>query len=295
LDLLPDLSVVLAVRDATPLLRESVRRLVARDAGRPIELLLACAGEAPAARLRELFPAARVVAGPPGALTPRLWGLGIERARAPWIALGIGDCAPAGDWLDVVREQVALHSDVAGFGGPIAPPVAGGGRLWAVFFLRYSGYLATPGGAAEEIPGDNAVYRRDDLERSWRDRGDGFWEVLFHRSLRAAGREIRFVPELRTRLATAPTLSRMTVERFRHGFHFGSTRPLAPARRLLAAVASPALMPLLLFRLSRRQASLRPEWRGRWRLAFPALLVLLAGWSCGESLGYLAPRRRAPS
>jgi hypothetical protein len=284
---------VLAVREATPILRESVRRLLARDSGLPIELLLVCAGEAPAARLRELFPAAQIVAGPAGALTPRLWGLGIERARASWVALGIGDCAPAGDWLDVARAQMALHPEAAGFGGPITPPIGEGGRLWAVFFLRYSGYLATPGGAAEEIPGDNAAYRRDDLERSWRDRGDGFWEVLFHRSLRAAGREIRFVPELRTRLTAAPVLSRMTIERFRHGFHFGSTRPLAPARRLLAAVASPALMPLLLLRLSRRQAKLRPEWRSRWRLAFPALLVLLAGWSFGESLGYLAPRRRS--
>src|SRR5678816_1455332 len=82
-DPLPDLSVVLAVREATPILRESVRRLVARDSARPIELLLACAGEAPAARLRELFPAAHIVAGPPGALTPHLWGLGIVRARAP--------------------------------------------------------------------------------------------------------------------------------------------------------------------------------------------------------------------
>lgn len=291
----PELTVVLAARGITSVLRESVRRLAARSAGRPIELVIALGGGDgnAGAELREIFPGAQIVAGPNGALTPHLWGLGIARARTPWVGLGIGDCSPAGDWLEVVDAQIAGHPEAAGFGGPIAPPVGGGGRLWAIFYLRYSAYLESAAGAAEEIPGDNAVYRREDLERHWRDRADGFWEVLLHRELRAAGRGLRFVPELQMRLEAAPSLSTMARERLRHGRHFGATRPLAPPRRIAAALASPALLPLLLIRLARRQARLRPEWRGRWRLALPALLVLLAAWSCGEMLGYLAPRRRA--
>ena len=292
----PRLSVVLAVDRASEALRATLRRWSAEDAAATEQLVVVLADAGDEALVRELAPRAEILCGPRNALIPELWGLGIAAAAAPWVALTIGDCVPDGAWRRRLGEVTETAPEsVAGLGGPILPPVAGGGREWALYLLRYSAYLAVPSGPAVEIPGDNAVYRRSELERHWRDRSAGFWEVQLHDELRRAGRELRFDAGLRVRLVRTPPTLRAAATRFRHGLRFGATRSLSALRRLAAGFSAPVLVLVLLARVRRRVRTARPEWQSRLRLAMPWLVVFVVAWSLGETLGYLAPRagRRA--
>ncbi len=287
-----ELTVVIAALHPSTALRDGLRSFRAQLEDRRVQIVVA----APAPWEGQddpvgLVPGAEQIFGEAGMLVPHLWGLGIERARGRLVALSIGRCVPSSDWADTLFRLADEHPEAAGYGGPIAPPVGGSARNWAAYLIRYSAYLGQAGGSCEEIPGDNAVYRRRDLERYWTDRSDGFWETLFHRRLRQRGRKLLFEPRFQVRLAsTEPTLS-FALLRLRHGRHFGSTRPLSSRLlRPLAALAAPGLTVLLLVRIRRRLIEVRPEWLPHFYRAIPWLLLYLGAWSLGEALGYL--RRR---
>lgn len=288
-----ELSIVVAARTWSAAAADCLRTLEAQRRGRGVEILMVLGAGAGEAAARTAAREAVILRGGPGMLVPDLWALGLARGRGRLAALTVAECVPASDWVETLLAAAAEYPEAAGLGGPILPPLGGSGREWAAYLVRYSAYLGVAEGSAEEIPGDNAVYRGRDLERSWRARERGFWETLFHRELRRDGREIVFLPRLRVRLAFAPPTATFAALRFRHGRQFGSTRDLGSAlRRLLAALAGPLLVPLLLLRIRRRLHAARPEWRGRFLLALPWLLVFLAAWSLGEASGYLLRSRR---
>ncbi len=290
-----ELSIVVAAREPSSALEAGLRSLAAQAEGRQVQVLLAVPPPGSwAERFRQVAPETEIVYGDRGLLVPHLWGYGIARATGRLVGLTIGRCVPASDWVATLSAAAAEHPNAAGFGGPIAPPVGGSGRDWAAYFVRYSSYLGCKEGSTLEIPGDNSIYRRDDLERDWTDRRAGFWEVLFHRRLRERGRYLLFLPRLRVRLASSERAWSFARLRARHGHHFGSTRVLPSALwRPVAALAAPLLSPMLLARIWHRLARARPEWRLHFRQALPWMLLYLGAWSLGEATGYLLPHRTA--
>ena len=287
----PQLSVVVASRGPCRALADSLRSLQAQIQPHSCEVILAVATDKRLpTEIQKLVPHKTVLAGPTEDLVPHLWARGLEAAKAPLVGLTIGSCVPQRDWVGTQLRLAQRHPEWAGFGGPILPPPGGTARDWAAYWVRYSGYLAQSEGEAQEIPGDNAVYRKADLDRDWTERQDGFWEVLFHRRLRERGRRLWFDPNLRVTLGVGAGEEPFASLRFRHGRHFGSTRDLPSAMwRLPAALSAPVLVPLLLARIRRRVRSARPEWSSRFRLALGWTLVYLSSWSLGEASGYIWP------
>ncbi|WP_218081772.1 glycosyltransferase family protein [Anthocerotibacter panamensis] len=224
---------------------------------------------------------------------PQLWGLGIQQSQAGLVALTTGHCVPTPGWVEGILAWGRSEPLYAGRGGPIAGPEGRAARDWAVYFTRYSAFMpqAGQGRAAREIPGDNAVYRRADLERFWLDRQEGFWETLFHERLRQAGRGLYFAPEMQVRLGETAGAGDFWRARFRHGAHYGSTRPgTSWGGRILRIVAAPLLLPFLIARIGGRVVRQRPDWLGKFCWALPWLVIFLGAWSLGELKGYWYPR-----
>lgn len=289
----PQLSVVIACGDSCATLGESLRRLEAQTSEVDCQVLLVVRDdECLTNEVRGMLPERSILRGDRKDLVPHLWGLGLKEAVAPLVTLTIGSCLPHPDWIATQVRLAAEHPDVAGFGGPILPPPGGSARDWAAYWVRYSTYLPLLQGEAREIPGDNAVYRKEDLDRDWTDRESGFWEVLFHRGLRDRGRHLWFDHQMRVTLGPGTAESAFMGARFRHGRHFGSTRELPNALwRIPAALSAPVLIPMLLWRIRGRMKSWRPEWSSRFNLALAWNLAYLSSWSLGEVSGYLWPER----
>jgi hypothetical protein len=183
-----------------------------------------------------------------------------------------------------------------GVAGSLALAPDTGAVDWAVFYLRYSNFLDDVDRDREvagEIPGDNAAYRRDALDRHASSFVDGFWEVDFHRRIRAEGARLALVPGATTRFRPFASLWSFVQQRFEHGCQFGAWRVTSdgrPAWRIV--IAAPVVPFVLVGRIAGRVLRKPPE-RVRFVRALPALLTLATAWAAGEAWGALVHRRRS--
>jgi hypothetical protein len=233
----------------------------------------------------------RWIEAPPEELIPELWKRGIEAARGEAIATTIAQFVPLPGWIAAARAALQ-DADVRAASGPIEPPTSSLPVAWATFLQRYHPFLGVSAATrAVDIPGDNAVYRRADLESCrelWR---DGFWEPRVHARIRARGGSLGWTPGMRVRCEQSFGVTAFLSQRFRHGKRFGADRaaPWGPLRRTLGVVTSP-LIPIVL-----AAKVLTASWRwGRRRPAvlasLPPLVLFVTAWAAGEACGYLARR-----
>src|SRR5205814_4082254 len=118
------------------------------------------------------------------------------------VAFTTGHCIVDRDWAQAMLGAIA--GGAAGVAGALSLADDAGPVDWALFYLRYSAFLGRGESAPEvahEIPGDNAAYSRDALARHAASFAQGFWEVDFHRRLRAENSATRllFVPGMGAR------------------------------------------------------------------------------------------------
>jgi hypothetical protein len=235
--------------------------------------------------LRSRFPFARFHVRE-GALVPELWRDGIDASRGAIVALTISPMQPAPDWVARIRD---LEQDADVVAGAIDP--GAGLRLgdWAEYFCRYARDML-PFDAHEclDLPGDNAVYRRESLERAWPLYRDGFWEPEVNRRLRAEGARLWHAPELVVRQGRSAGVRAFTRQRLAHGRAHGRQRGarFGRARNVVGVLASPLVPPLLTARIL-GETRRRRRLRSRALLALPFVLWFNAAWAAGEARGHL--------
>lgn len=286
----PHISVVVGAQNARATIRDCLNALLAQTV--PAEVIVVDGSQDGTAEIVAAeFPQVQLIRGDARALMPHLWQQGVDRAQAPAVALTIAHCVPSPRWLE--HLLAGLEQGAAGVGGPITGPEGQGAVAWALYFARYSAYIP-PGaqGIVPEIPGDNAAYSRAALEPCAAVMANGFWETLVHVCLHQQGGHLVMLPEAEVRLGGGASLLSLAQSRFRHGRHYGSTRPgSTPVKRLVRAAAAPLVIPLMLLRIARRVQPQQPGWMRHFYTALPALLMLLGAWTLGEFSGYLLPQR----
>jgi hypothetical protein len=218
-------------------------------------------------------------------LVPKLWTRGIVRSRGDVVALTLGSMVPDPNWTEVVRRS--FQEPIAGVGGSIEPAQEMRPLDWAIHLTRYSGYLLPfEAGDVDDLPGDNAAYRREAIEACRPLWTDGFWETTVDACLRLRGERLRLTPEMLVRQGRSVGPLAFCRNRFRHGKHHAREkgRGLTLPNRMFRALSSPAVPAVLLLRIARRAAS-----RGRVRgflLGLPYLVLFLSLWAAGEAAGY---------
>jgi hypothetical protein len=184
----------------------------------------------------------------------------------------------------------SLASGATGAGGAIALGSGASVVGRAVYFLRYSAFQPPLGdGPAHEIPGDNAAYRTDALRRHAPSMTNGFWEVDFHRRIRAEGGRLRFAADATVTFRSGGTLADRLGERFRHGRYSGAYRTGTLGHRwwrgVLATPLVPGVLAARILRRAARTGTLGPALGG-----LPALIPLASAWALGEATGALGAR-----
>lgn len=229
-------------------------------------------------------------------LIPHLWGIGMARARGGLIAITTAHFTPTPGWVEAIVE---VHARLAApaIGGPIDPPRGGRAVDWATYFLRYSAYFGPDRErAVEDLAGDNASYKRSALAGHPEFARDGFWELDFHRGLRAEGHELVSVPAIRVAQRRSFGFGRFLRQRFEHGTQFGRARLRGRGAlvRVVAAMAASLVPAIFLAKIVRRVARSGRDL-GPFVVALPALLCFLAAWAMGEARGYLLAGRAEPT
>ena len=223
------------------------------------------------------------------ALVPELWRRGIQRSRGEVVALTLGSMTPDAGWAEEVRRGLA--DGAAGVGGAIEPAAAMRPLDWAIHLVRYSGYLLPfEDREADDLPGDNAAYRRDAIEECRGAWTEGFWETEVDACLRARGDRLRLSPRMVVRQGQSVGFLAFCRNRLRHGIRSGRERAgkFSLPGRLLRAAAFPATA-FVMFRRIARLARARGRADG-FRQAIPYLLLFLPVWTLAEGIGYLRGR-----
>lgn len=285
-----DISVVVGAQNARSSIQDCLDSILAQTKNLDAEVLVADASDDGTTDIvKNKFPNVTLIQKDKSNLVPHLWGEGMQRAAAPIVAITTAHCIPSKDWIANILSAAREHEKSAGIGGPIDAPTTGSPMDWAVYFSRYTAFLPpSKDGPVQEIPGDNAAYRKAALEKCWHDRGHGFWETLFHHELRNQGESLYMLPKMQVRMGKTDSAWDYFWVRYRHGVHYGSTRPNTQGFTRIARIcAAPILMPFLVGRIGMRISSRRPDWLIQYLFALPWLIFFMSGWSLGEIYGYL--------
>ena len=217
------------------------------------------------------------------ALTPRMWSEGIAQTSAPVVGLLTAHCFVCPTWA---RSMLgALAETGAAAGGPIALARDASTVDAAVFFLRYSAYLAGQSDRdVRDIAGDNAAYVREKIPpQSW-DRNGGFWEHDVNRDLVARGERIRWVDEAVVEFGSSFTFRSICHHRYEHGRLFGIARVDRGESRLRIIAGFPAVPFVLALRIWRR-VSRHSRYRTEFIRCLPVMIAIAFCWAFGEAAG----------
>ncbi len=180
----PKLSVGVGSQNAKQTIVECLTSIERQGVNEFVEIVVADYSTDGTAEIIETeFPGVKLIKLTKPMLIPELWGAGISRCSEEIIAITTAHCIPDKDWLsEILRVHESPYVAVGG-----AVECANGASLvdWAIYFCRYSPYMKPfSEGIVQEVPGDNASYKRKALEGCRGLWENGFWETVINAKLR---------------------------------------------------------------------------------------------------------------
>lgn len=214
---------------------------------------------------------------------------GLRIAGGRIVAMTEDHALPADDWC---RQILEAHdqSGLAAIGGAIEN-AADAPLNWAWYFCDFGRYGKPFEKKAVQYVSDvNVSYKRDRLSAIRDDWNEAYHETIVHRKLIECGAQLALDEKIIVYQNRPPlSLTEALRERINWGRIFAETRAanINFPQRALYAAGTVFLPPLLLFRAVR---NMRRQKRTVYQTAkiLPLIFFLLAGWSFGEFLGYIA-------
>lgn len=279
-------SVELSVVIATTALESSLRCcLAALESQRDRIQLIVVGAEPSSEAVRAEFPWAEFH-HISGALVPELWREGIARARGRIVALTIGQMVPASNWVESI---LLAHQEHDAVGGAIDPGHDLRPSDWAEFFCRYARDMAPfEPNDRDDLPGDNASYKRNLLVEEWEHLRDGFWEPVIHPILRHRGVRLWHTSAMLVRQGRSSGFGAFARQRSVHGRRYAGQRGahFSRTRHVLGILGSPAV-PFLMTARMLRQVVTKRRYRLRAVAVLPLIFALNAVWALAEARGHL--------
>ncbi len=293
-----DLTVVIASIDSTRSLASCLAHLARACQGLRAEVIVVDASEGDAAdQVKAACAPVTLLQRRAGSLAPHLWAEGFRQSTGRLVAFSTSHCLVSPGWATALIRTI--DDGATGAGGPLIIGTRTSPLDWAVFYLRYAAFMPHvlgDGRTDRELAGDNVAYRRDALDRHAATFTQGFWEVDFHRRVRADGGWLAAVPAALVEYSRSFALATILRQRFAHGRDSGASRVTAGIRSSWQVVLAAPVVPFILAARSAVHAVGGPA---PWRLAvaLPWFLPLAVAWAAGEAVGAIraGSRHQSPS
>ena len=278
------LTVVIASVNGFPYLGRCLDSLASGTA-KPAIVVADWTDEETRARVRANWPDVQLLSFDEPMAVPELRAAGIAAAKTPYVAVIEDHCVVRTRWAaGLVAAHERGHAVV---GGPIRNGATRRLRDWAAFFCEYSEHMEpVPEGKTDSLVGMNVSYDRaaisamEDLLR------EGRWETWLHPRLLERGFSFYSDPSLVLDHVKDFGFREFASQRYHYArSHAGMRNSTLGARRVVYALGSPAIVPLMYRRIARNVLS-RRRLRVRFAMASPLLLAYLSVWAAGEAVGY---------
>lgn len=280
----PELTVVVASVNGFPYLGRCLDALDQHGAG--AEVIVADATDEPTReRVAEAWPHVRLVSFDEPMPVPLLRAAGIKLARAPYVAVIEDHCVVRPGWA--IRIVGAHRRGHAVVGGSIGNGSDRRIRDWAAFLCEYSEHMRpVRTGTAASLPGMNVSYDRPAIEAMGPLLDDGCWETWLHPHLRACGFALYADDSIQLDHVRDLDVGVFLRQRYQDGRVYAGRRNHELGwKRAGFLVASPAVVPLALYRITRNVLE-RRRLPLRMVLGAPLVLLYAVAWTTGETIGY---------
>jgi glycosyltransferase involved in cell wall biosynthesis len=281
----PGLSVVIASVNGMPYLARCLDALAERCPGAEV-VVADWTDAATRATVGERWPAVKLLSFDEPMTIPELRAAGVFAARGPVVALIEDHCLVVPGWAERLAAAHAAGHDVAG--GPIRNAATERIRDWAAFFCEYSAVMEPlPAGAVPGLPGMNVSYGPRALEAIDDLLREGRWESWLHPRLQSRGIELWCEPDAVVEHDKGFELGEFFSQRYHYSRSYAGMRnPELGGKRVLYALGTPLLLPLVYWRTARNVFS-RRRARKEFLLATPLVLAYISVWAFGEAVGYV--------
>lgn len=247
-------------------------------------------------RIMSDYPETKIIECPPGTDLPTMRTMAARQALGEFVLVTEDHCVPPRDWLKQFARAFAAHPEASAIGGSVVNGVTDTGLDWATFLCEYAP-MSPPiqSGPTPNLAGMNVAYRREIFrEVDEQVLTSGFWETTLHPVLHERGHILIADDNVRIYHCKKFSLRLFLRQRFVYSRYYAGIRftPDQKAKRLIYAMASVVLPPLLTFRFfqnARHKASVRSHL-GK---AAPYLVLFYLIWGVGEAWGYLFGPRDA--
>ena len=280
----PKLSVVVASVNGFPYVGRCLDSLVERAPGAEV-IVADSTDEETRRRLREGWPAVKLLSFDEQQTIPELRAAGIFAAGAPLVAVIEDHCRVTPEWTEAA---LAAHEQGhAVVGGPIRNVVTERARDWAAFFCEYSAFMEPlPEGEAEALTGMNVAYDREAIAAIEDLLRKGRWEGWLHARLQERGIGLHCAAGMVLEHDKDFGLGEFLSQRWHYSRSYAGMRNESLGRRRwLYALGAPLLPPVLYWRMARNVFS-RGRRRREFLIATPLILLYLVVWAAGEAVGY---------
>jgi hypothetical protein len=247
-------------------------------------------------RIKNDFPDTRIIECSPNTDLPTMRTMATKQASGEFVLVTEDHCVPPRDWLKQFTRAFAEHPEASAIGGSVVNGVTDTGLDWATFLCEYAP-MSPPieSGPTPNLAGMNVAYRREIFKNvDEQVLTSGFWETTLHPLLHKQGHTLIADDNVRIFHCKKFSLGLFLRQRFVYSRYYAGIRftPQQKAKRLMYAMASVALPPLLTFRFfqnARHKASVRSHLAK----AAPYLVLFYLVWGIGEAWGYLFGPRDA--
>jgi hypothetical protein len=287
----PRLSVVIAARNAGPVIGECLAALRAQRESERAEVIVAdCSTDGTGELVRDRLPGARLLHFDEVLTVPELRGRGIAAATGEIIAILDPFSIADEDWhSEVLRAHEQRPNLVIGGAVDLHPALQGSLLAWAAYINEYGMFMPPVApGEVDIVPGSNVSYKRQALFDGPRPRYPVFWKTFANWEAEAGGSRPWLTPRVVVKLRKPVPFLDFLRTRYDHGRCFAGMRVAEAARgeKLRRALTAPLLPGVLQWRWSRVYWAKRRR-RRPFLLTLPLQIALFSVWAWGELRGYL--------
>lgn len=284
----PRISVVIANVNGLPSIAECLDALAAQEGDHDLEVVVvdACP-DGSAEHIRGAHPEAVLVplGRRPG--IPEMRAIGLRHATGDVIAVIEDHCMVRPRWLHAIEAGLATGVDAVG--GPVENACTDRLVDRAVFLTEYSGMMGPmEPGEGPGLAGNNVAYRRELFDAVQTDTLENDWEFFVQQEMLDYGARFLRHPDMVVDHKKEFGAGYFLRQRFHYSRSFAGMRRrrLSTGKRLFYALASPALVPLMLTRIARDVRAKGREGRS-FLTSLPLLAPFMVSYAAGEFVGYL--------
>lgn len=283
------LSVVVPSVNGWTDLRGCLDALFAEAERTPLEILVPerC-GESVRRPLRETFPGARLLPVSADTTIPAMRAAAFRAATGTAVAVIEDHVMVPDGWAPRLLAEIAQGA--VAVGGSIENAATSTLLDRAAFLCEYSHCLRPlKEGPATWLTGNNVAYRRDVLSKYQDVADEGRWENHLHDRMRADGIELICRPDICVAHKKHYTFAEYFSQRYLYSRSYAGARAaqLPIGARLICALASAALPPVLLWRIVTRVYAKTGD-AGVLFQSSPLLVAFVLAWAWGDVVGSAA-------